>query len=187
MFEKTAGREEKDRSRVIMIISGLAVLVVVALIVIVTQVIRPSQPVEMERVVAIDDPETRELQVDMLCPPENIPQTEAQAYVPKIAFIGLQKLTGGYENFKNKYARIMGTVKNDGDRVIEGLRLRMILYGQNCEVLKEKIMTIIPDRKSSLAPGDALPVDISIDRIPDPSEIKTMRLEPYGLKLKKAG
>jgi hypothetical protein len=138
MFEKPVGREERDRSRVIMIISGAAVLIVVALIVLVTQVIRPSQPLEMDRVVGIDDPETRELGEAMLCPPENIPQTEAQAYVPKIAFIGLQKLTGGYENFKNKYARIKGTVKNIGDRTIEGLRLRMVLFGQNCEVLKEK-------------------------------------------------
>lgn len=183
MFEKPAGREEKDRSRVIMIISGLAVLVVVALIVIVTQVIKPSQTVEMSRVYPVDDPETRALQMDMLCPPENVPQTDAQEYVPNIAFVGLQKLTGGFENFKSKYARIMGTVRNNGNRTIEGLRLRMVLYGHDCEVLKEKIMTVIPDRPS-LAPGDALPVDISIDAIPDPSEIKTMRLEPYGLKLR---
>jgi hypothetical protein len=184
MFEKPVGREEKDRSRVIMIISGAAVLVVVALIVLVTQVIKPSQPVQMDRVAPVDDPETRELGADMLCPPQNVPQTDAQAYVPKISFIGIQKLTGGFENFKSKYARIMGTIKNDGDRTITGLQLRMVLFGQNCEVLKEKIFTRVPDGKSSLAPGEAIPVDISIDGIPDTSEIKTMRLEPYGLKLR---
>ena len=184
MFEKPIGREEKDRSRVIMIISGAAVLVVVALIVLVTQVIKPTESVQMDRVYPVDDPETRELGADMLCPPENVPQTDSQAYVPKIAFVGIQKLTGGFENFKSKYARIMGTVRNDGDRTIIGLQLRMVLFGHNCEVIKEKIFTVIPNRKSSLAPGEAIPVDISIDGIPDESEIKTMRLEPYGLKLK---
>ena len=183
MFERPVGKEEKDRSRTIMIISGAAVLVVVALIVIVTQVITPSQVVQMERVYAVDDPETREYGVDMLCPPGNVPQTEAQVYVAKISFIGLEKKVGKYENFKTQYGRILGTVKNDGDRVIKGLRLRMALYGQDCQVLKEKIITVIPDRKAELKPGEALPVDVSIDAIPDQSEIKTMRLEPYGLKL----
>jgi hypothetical protein len=184
MFERPVGKEEKDRSRTIILISGAAVLVVVALIVVVTQVITPSQAVQMDRVYPVDDPETREYGVDMLCPPGSVPQTELQAYVPKITFIGLDKKIGKYENFKTQYARVLGTVKNDGDRIIQGLRLRMVLYGQDCQVLKENIITLVPDKKSELKPGESLPVDISIDAIPDPSEIKTMRLEPYALKLK---
>ena len=64
-----------------------------------------------------------------------------------------------------------------------GLQMRMVLFGFNCETLKEKVISIIPEKKATLGPGESVSIDVSIDRSPDPSEIMHMRIEPYALKL----
>ncbi|HXG90785.1 MAG TPA: hypothetical protein VNN73_00250 [Blastocatellia bacterium] len=184
MFEQPVGKEEKDRSRAIMVVSGAAVLAVIALIVVVTQLVKPSGPVEMARVYPVYDPETQEMGVALLCPPRNVPQTEEQSYVPKIRFTGWEKKVGEYENFQSKYMRILCTVRNAGERTIGGLKLRMVLFDEGCNVIKEKIITPIPERQSTLEPGQAIPVDVTIDQVPNPEAVTHMRLEPYALKLK---
>jgi hypothetical protein len=183
MFEKPLGREEKDRSRMIMIVSGAAVLAVIALVIVVTQYVKPAAPVDMERVYAVYDPETEQYGVALPCPPQNVAQTEAQSYVQNIKF-DVEKATGEYPNLNSKYARISGTVKNAGDRTIAGLQLRMVVYINECELVREKVVTVIPEKKGSLGPGESLSIDMSVDRTPDKTLITHMRIEPYGLKLK---
>jgi len=183
MFERPVGKEEKDRSRMIMIVSGAAVLAVIALIIVVTQFVKPSTPVNMERVYPVYDPETEEFGVPLPCPPQNVPQTEAQSYVPNVKF-KVEKVTGEYPNLNTKYARIYGTVKNTGERAIVGLQLRMVVFVNECEVAREKVVTIIPEKKNSLGPGESVQIDISVDRTPDKSQITHMRVEPYAIKLK---
>jgi hypothetical protein len=184
MFEQPTGKVEKDRSRSIMILSGIAVLAVIVLIVVVTR-LKPTARVEMDRVSPVSQayPESEPEFEHMPCPPQNVPQTEAQTYVPNILITDIDKRKGEYTSLNSKYVRILCNVKNAGDRTIVGLQMRMVLFGFNCEMLKEKIISVIPDKKARLAPGESVSIDISIDRAPDPSEIMDMRIEPYALKL----
>lgn len=185
MFEQPAGKVEKDRSRLIMILSGIAVLAVIVLIVAVTR-LKPAARIEMDRVSPVSQayPESEPEFEKMLCPPQNVPQTEAQAYVPHLLITDVDKRKGEYANLNSKYVRILCNVKNAGDRTVVGLQMRMVVFDFKCEILKEKIVSVIPDKKATLAPGESVSIDISIDRTPDPSEIMHMRIEPYALKLK---
>jgi hypothetical protein len=184
MFEQPTGKAEKDRSHSIMILSGIAVLAVIVLIVAVTR-LKPSARVEMDTVSPVSHiyPESEPEYEQMPCPPQNVPQTEAQAYVPNLLITDIDRRKGEYPNLKSKYVRILCSVKNAGDRTIVGLQMRMVLLGFGCETLKEKIITVVPDKKAALGPGESASIDVSIDRTPDPAEIMHMRIEPYALKL----
>ncbi|HJQ26565.1 MAG TPA: hypothetical protein VKA60_21800 [Blastocatellia bacterium] len=184
MFEQPAGKEEKDRSRSIMILSGIAVLAVIVLIIAVTRY-KPASGVEVDPVRPLSQsyPESEFVEGRLPCPSQDVPNTEAQAYVPHLLIGDIDKRKGEYPNLNSKYVRILCTVKNAGDRTVLGLEMRMVLFGFNCEVLKEKLINVIPSKKARLAPGESISVDASIDRSPDPSEIMYMRIEPHGLKL----
>jgi len=184
MFEQPAGKEEKDRSRSIMILCGIAVLAVIVLIIAVTRY-KPAAGVELDAVRPVSQsyPESEFVEGRLPCPPQDAPNSEAQAYVSHLLINDIDKRKGEYPNLNSKYVRILCTVKNTGDRPIVGLEMRMVLFGFNCEVLKEKPINIVPSKKARLAPGESISIDASIDRSPDPSEIMYMRIEPRGLKL----
>lgn len=184
MFEQPTGKVEKDRSRSIMILSGIAVLAVIVLIVAVTR-LKPAARQELDLVSPVSQsyPESEPEFEKMPCPPQNVQQTEAQAYVSNILIRDIDKRVGEYPNLNSKYVRILCSIKNGGDRTLTGLQMRLVLFGFNCETLKEKIIGIIPERKSALGPGESVSIDVSIDRSPDSSEIMHVRIEPYALKL----
>ena len=185
MFEQPAGKVEKDRSRSIMILSGVAVLAVIVLVVAVTRY-KPAARVELDRVSPVKEayPESEPDFAKMPCPPSEVPQSEAQSYVPNILITDIDKRKGEYPNLNSKYMRVVCTVKNAGNRIVEGLQMRIVLYGFNCETLKDKIITVVPGKKATLAAGDSTTVDATVDRTPDPSEVMHMRIEPYALKLR---
>jgi len=184
MFEQPAGKVEKDRSRSIMILSGIAVLAVIVLVIVVTR-LKPAARVEMDRVSPVSQayPASELESEKMPCPPQDVPNTEAQAYVPHILITDIDKRKGEYPNLSSKYMRILCNVKNAGDRTLVGLQMRMVLFDFQCGTLREKIISVIPGKKATLAPGESVPLDALIDRAPDPTEIMTMRIEPYALKL----
>jgi hypothetical protein len=184
MFEQPNGKIERDRSLAIMILSGIAVTAVVVLIVAVTR-LKPSAKVEMETVSPVSRayPESEPDYEEMPCPPQSIPQTEAQDYVSNILFRDIDARKGEYSTLNSKYVRVLCTIKNAGDRTITGFQVRMVLFGFKCETLKEKIIGVIPDKRTALGPGESLKIDVSIDRTPHPSEIMHVRIEPYALKL----
>jgi len=160
MFEQPAGNIEKDRSRSIMIVSGLAVLAVIVLVVLVTSFSKKSAPVDFARAGS----------------------PEFDNYVASVKFSALDQRTG--ERLNVRYGRILCTVTNAGDRRITGLQIRMAAIGLGNELLREKVATIIPGNRDSLAPGESLNIDISMEPIPDASEIQDMTLQVYGLQLK---
>ena len=184
MFEHPTGKVEKDRSRSIMILSGIAVLAVIVLIVTVTR-LKPTARVEMDAVSPVSQayPESEPEFEQMPCPPQNVTQTEAQGYVPNILITDIDKRRGEYPNLNSKYVRILCNIRNAGDRTLSGLQMRMVLFGFNCETLKEKVINILPEKRATLGPGESVSIDVSIDRSPDQSEIMHMRIEPYALKL----
>jgi hypothetical protein len=161
MFEQPVGKEEKDRSRSIMLLSALAVLVVIGIIVLLNSY--PKKPVTIEL--------------------QHAGSPDFDAYSPLVIFDDLDLRTG--ERVTGRFGRLLCWVRNGGDRVIEGLQIRAWAVGFDSEVIKEKVVTVVPtDFHETLAPESRLRLDIHLDQIPPPSMIQDMKLEVYGLKVK---
>ena len=160
MFEQPVVKSEKDRSKTIMIVSGVAVLVVIVLIIAVTSLGRRQSQTEIA----------------------NAGSPEFDAYAPNVRIVNIEKKTG--ERMNIRYARILCTVHNAGDQVLVGLQLRAAIIGTGGQVLKEKIITPVPNTRDNLRPNEAMNIDVSVERVPDPSEIMEMTIEVYGLKLR---
>ena len=160
MFEQSAAKSEKDRSQTIMILSGLAVLVVIVLIIVVSSLGK------------------RTAQADFA----HAGSTEFDSYAANIKIGSLDKRSGERMNYK--YARILCTIENAGDAVLVGLQLRAAIIGTGNQLIKEKIFTPVPNSRDELDPHQSMNIDVSVERVPDPSEIMDITIELYGLKLK---
>jgi len=160
MFEQPAVESEKDRSKTIMIVSGLAVLVVIVLIIAVASLGRRQSQTEFA----------------------HAGSPEFDSYVPYVRIGNIDKKTG--ERMNIRYARILCTVQNAGEQVLVGLQLRAAIIGTGGQVLKEKIITPVPNTRDTLGPNQTMNIDVSVERVPDRSEIQEMTIDVYGLKLK---
>lgn len=160
MFEQPAATSEKDRSRTIMILSGLAVLVVIALIIMVTSFARRPSQTEIA----------------------HAGSPEFDGYVENVKIANLEKKTG--ERLNNRYARMQCVVQNAGDSVLVGLQLRAAVIGTGGKLIREKVITPVPNTRDSLAPNQTMNIDVSLEPVPDPLEIIDMTVEVYGLKVK---
>ena len=160
MFEQPGVKSEKDRSQSIMILSGVAVLVVIVLIIVVTSVGRRTSQTEIA----------------------HAGSPEFDAYASSVTIGNLDKRSG--ERLNYKYARILCTVGNAGDGVLVGLQLRAAIIGTGGQLLKEKIFTPVPNNRETLGPNQTMNIDVSVEQVPDPSEIREMTIEVSGLKLK---
>jgi len=160
MFEQSAAKSEKDRSQTIMILSGLAVLLVIVLIIVVTSLGKRTAQAEIA----------------------HAGSPEFDSYVPNVKIGNIDKRTGERMNYK--YARILCTVENAGDAVLVGLQLRAAIIGTGGQLLKEKIFTPVPGSRDELDPHQSMNIDVSVERVPDPYEIMDMTVELYGLKVK---
>lgn len=160
MFEQSAAKSEKDRSQTIMILSGVAVLIVIVLIIVVTSL--------GKRTALADN--------------AHAGSPEFDSYAPNIKIGSIDKRHGERMNYR--YARILCTVENAGDAVVTGLELRATIIGTGGQLIKEKVFTPVPNTRDELPPGKSMNIDVSVERIPDPSEIVDMTIELHGLKLK---
>lgn len=160
MFEQPGVKSEKDRSKTIMILSGAAVLAVIALIIIVTSLGRRSARPELAQAGS----------------------PEFDSYAPKIAINNIDKRSG--ERMNIRYARILCTIQNTGDQVLTDLQLRAAVIGTGGQLIHDKIITPIPNTRETLGPNQSMNVDVSIERVPDPSDIMDMTIEVHALKLK---
>lgn len=159
MFEQPAGKVEKDRSRSVMILSGAAVLAVIILIILVTSFRKTPSKIDMAQ--------------------RGSPEFDAYAQ-----FVTINNLdTRHGERLNSKYARILCTVQNTGDRLMDGLQLRASVIGLNDEIIREKIITVVPDIRGELKPNQSLNVDVSLEPVPEAAYIKDMKIEVFALKL----
>lgn len=159
MFEQPALKSEKDRSRTIMILSGLAVLGVIALIIIVTSLAR--RPSQTEFALA--------------------GSPEFDAYATNVLISDVDKKIG--ERIIGRYVVIRCIVQNTGDKVLSGLQLKATVIGTGGQLIREKIVTPIPNSRDELGPNQAMKIDVSLERVPEPWEIRDMTIELYGLKV----
>lgn len=160
MFEQPAQKSEKDRSRTIMILSGLAILAVIALIILVTSFARRPSQTEFE----------------------HAGSTEFDAYAPSVLISNVEKRTG--ERITGRYALILCKVQNTGDKVLIGLQLKATVIGTGGQLIREKVITPVPNNRDTLEPNQTMKIDVSLEGVPDPSEIRDMTIELNGLKLK---
>jgi hypothetical protein len=162
MFEQPVDREEKDRSRAIMLLSGAALIVVLALIILVSQFSSgKSAKNEMARAGS----------------------AEFDWYVSSVKIVDVEKYHG--ERLSSRYGKIVCRLQNEGDRALAGLQLRAAAVGFNNEPLREKIVTLVPSSlRNSLPAGQSAGAEIYIEPIPDPAEVMDMVVEVYALKLK---
>jgi hypothetical protein len=163
MFEQPVGKVEKDRSRLIMLLSGGAVVLVVALVILFSSVASQDAKVEMAR------PGSQEF----------------DDYSRFVSVTIKSKVTG--ERLGVKYARIACTVRNDGDRVLTGIQVRGMMMGFNSEVLKERVVSPVPNRREgrdTLEPHQSFDMDLNVEPIPDPTQIMDMIVEIYALKVR---
>lgn len=167
MFEQPVGKVEKDRSKLIIGVSAVAVLVVILLIVLVSSLSSGSrQGVEMA---VIGTP-------------------EFDAYAPYIEFEVRDKLEG--ERFNNsKYMRILGLVKNQGDKVLTGLQVKILAIRytgddeSQYEIIKEKVVNPIPVLHKSLDPKRSVPVELYLEPIENRELINNILVLVNGLKV----
>ncbi len=162
MFEQPAGRVEKDRSRLIMLSSGVTVLLIIfGLIVLSSSYCSREVAVEMARAGSV----------------------EFDSYSPFVSIAINEKLTGE-RRLGGKYGRLLCTVRNDGEQVLVGLQVRAVVLGFSNEVLLERVISPIPKQREALNPHQSMDVDLNIEPIPDPSRIMDMAVEIHALKLK---
>ena len=160
MFEQPAVKSEKDRSRTIMILSGFAVLAVLALIIVVSSLAR------------------RPSQAEYALPGS----AEFDAYAANVLISDVEKVTG--ERIIGRYVVIRCVVQNIGDKVLSGLQLKATVVGTGGQLIREKIINPVPNTKGSLGPNQAMKVEVSLERVPEPWEIRDMTIELYGLKVR---
>jgi hypothetical protein len=160
MFEQPVAKSEKDRSRTIMILSGFAVLTVLALIIMVSSMARRPSHTEFA----------------------NAGAPEFDEYSTNIAITNVEKKTG--ERITGRYAHIQCVVQNTGEKALSGLQLRATVLGTGGQLVREKIVTPVPNNRDVLAPNQSMKVEVSLERVPEAWEIRDITIELHGLKVK---
>jgi hypothetical protein len=143
-----------------MLVSGFAVLVVLALIITVTSLVRKPAPTEFAEAGS----------------------AEYDGYAANIVIGDVGKVTG--ERITGRYATIKCSVQNAGDRVLTALRLRAVVVGFGGQLIRDKIVTPIPNTRDELGPNQSMKVEVSMEGVPHPSEISDITIELNALKLK---
>jgi hypothetical protein len=168
MFEQPVGKAEKDRSRTIIIASGLAVLVVIILIVLISWIgTSTQQKIELYY--------------------EGSPEFQAYAQFVKVEV--LDRLEG--ERFNSgQYKRIICLVQNTGDKTLTGLQLQGAAIRntseslEDYEIVKEKITTPIPSVREALAPNQSFQLDIYIEPLDKNAIVDRLIVQVKGLQYK---
>lgn len=161
MFEQPVGKVEKDRSHLIIGVSGVAVVLVIVLIVAVSSLsTRQTAKIEMSAAGS----------------------AEFDSYAPFVTVSDMVQYEG--ERLNNRYARIRCKLTNTGEKTLAGVQLRIAALGYNSETLKEKYVTPIPTTNEILNPNQSISLELFMEPIPDPAEIMQITVEVSGLKLK---
>jgi hypothetical protein len=160
MFEQPAGNEEKDRSRTVMILSGIAVGLVIVLIILAATVAKGPAPIEIA----------------------HTGSPEFDSYKEFVRIDNVKKTAG--ERLNTRFGHITCTVENHGDKTLVALELRTAAIDLSDVVVREKIITPVPKIRETLGPNQSLDIDIYLEPIPAPETLRDMIIELYGLKVK---
>ena len=163
MFDQSETTEGKDRSRLIIAVSGIAVLLVVALIIIVASRPPAQSPAEQEW--------------------PGPGSAEFDSYSPNIV-IGKPDKSTSTTLIGRRLAIIRADVTNQGDKTVIGLKVKASAVGFGGETLASRIATPVPRQKETLGPGETTKIEIQLDPIPPPGQIQDFTLQVTALRLK---
>jgi len=163
MFDQSETTQGKDRSRLIIALSGIALLLVVALVIIVAS--RPPAP----------GPGEQEW------PGPGSP--EFDSYAPNLVISNLEKFTNT-TLIGRRQATIKANITNKGDKAIIGLKAKASAIGFGGETLTFRIATPVPRQRETLGVGETAHIEVQIDPIPDPAQIQDFTLQVVALRLK---
>lgn len=92
---------------------------------------------------------------------EGSPEFDA---ITKDIIISTSDKTVEYSNaFGTMSMSIVGTVKNKGSRVINGLEVNVSVIDQFNQVVKDKNVLVVPTQQPQFGPGETIPITLSID------------------------
>ncbi|HEY6332422.1 MAG TPA: hypothetical protein VI756_24065 [Blastocatellia bacterium] len=161
IFTPTENTAERDHSRLIMALSGIAALIVIAAIIVVSS--RSSGHSDLRMAQA--------------------GSAEFDSYAPFVKITNIDKATST-TLIGRRLGILKAVVTNTGDKTITGLQIRGLAVGFGGETLAQRVATPIPRVMKPLGPGQSANVTVQIDPIPDPSQIMDMTIQLYGLDLK---
>jgi hypothetical protein len=168
MFEQPVGKLEKERSRVIIVAGGLAVLLVIILIVLFSWLgTKKQQAIDF----ALEG------------------SAEFDSYAQFVKVEVLEKKSGERFN-KSQYKRMTCLLQNTGDKTLTAVHLRgaAIRYTgeteENFEIVKEKFSTPVPGDRDSLPPKQSMRVEIFFEPLNEETIIDNLIVQVKGLKTK---
>ena len=144
LFEK---KEEKKGFNIGFLIGGIIGVFVIAIIVLIAMQ-RPSM-VEQEAAVLANAlrPESPEFQE-----------------ITKDIIISTGDNTVQYANaFGGISMAIVGNIRNKGNRAINGLEVNVAVVDQFNQQIKDKSVLVVPKQQEILAPGDSIPITLTLD------------------------
>lgn len=144
LFEK---KEEKKGFNMGFLIGGIIGVFVIAIIVLIAMQ-RPSM-VEQEAAVLANAlrPESPEFQE-----------------ITKDIIISTGDNTVQYANaFGGISMAIVGNIRNKGNRAINGLEVNVAVVDQFNQQIKDKSVLVVPKQQEILAPGDSIPITLTLD------------------------
>lgn len=168
MFEQPVGKAEKDRSRIIIVAGGLAILAVILLIVLFSWL------------------GTKKKQVTDFAAEGS---AEYNSYAEFVKVDVLERKSGERFN-KSQYKRMVCLLQNLGDKTLTAVQLRgaAVRYTgdttDNFEVVKEKLVTPVPTDKDSLPPKQSMRVEIFFEPLDESMAIDDLIVQVKGLKVK---
>ena len=144
LFEQ---KEEKKGFNMGFLLGGIIGVFVIAIIVLVAMQ-RPSM-VDQEAAVLADAlrPESPEFQE-----------------ITKDIIISTGDNTVQYANaFGGISMAIVGNIRNKGNRAINGLEVNVAVVDQFNQQIKDKSVLVVPKQQELLAPGDSIPITLTLD------------------------
>ena len=144
LFEQ---KEEKKGFNMGFLLGGIIGVFVIAIIVLVAMQ-RPSM-VDQEAAVLADalrpeSPEFQEITKDIIISTGNNTVQYANAF-------------GGIS------MAIVGNIRNKGNRAINGLEVNVAVVDQFNQQIKDKSVLVVPKQQELLAPGDSIPITLTLD------------------------
>jgi hypothetical protein len=167
MFEQTDEGGDKVRSRIIMVLAGVAVAMLIGAIVMFgafnsTPPAAPAPPPRLPNAKHAGEPDF-DKNVGLVA------LTEKKFYTQ-------QNMLG------QKQALVTGNVRNFTSRPVLGLELRGNVYSMDGKVLATALAMPVPKRYEQISPGGNIPFAVTIDGVPD-GEIGDITIDVEGLEL----
>lgn len=167
MFEQTDDRDDKVRSRIILVVAGVGVAAIIAGIML-FGALRPSAS------------------PDAPPPPPGLPNAKHAGDPEFDQYVGLVALTEKkfftQANMLGQVQAVMtGNIRNFNDRPVAGIELKGVVLGPDGKVLASAIAMPVPKRYEQIPAKGNIPYAVTVDGVPSNQPLDDMQIEVVGL------